>query len=383
MAWRIAFSGFIALVIVMGIGRFAFTPQVPLMLGEGQFSLTGAGLVAASNYLGYLCGSYDAMRASKRIEMRLWGGVWGAVALTLLSGLVDGAYWHGAIRFVIGWASGWGLVMVAAWSSERLLALGRPGLSAAVFAGPGAGIFLSGLLAVGFHSWGWNAGSAWLGYGVVALALACAVSANFPRSGDMHRAQSAVLPPAAVGGRIRRLVWSYSLAGFGYILPATFLSQMASVRFPDSLPAQFMWPLFGGASVVGIAIVIVTRHYLTTPTPIRLAVALWLQAAGVLCAELLPGIAGLAVGATLVGGGFLCVVQLSLLYGRELAPDSARYMAGLLTTGYAVGQLVGPVLSALSTALTGSLTPALYVAAVALFAAGVLVWPTKTSLRER
>lgn len=106
MAWRIAFSGFIALVIVMGIGRFAFTPQVPLMLTEGQFSLTGAGLVAASNYLGYLCGSYDAMRASRRIEMRLWGGVWGAVALTLLSGLVDGAYWHGVIRFAIGWASG-------------------------------------------------------------------------------------------------------------------------------------------------------------------------------------------------------------------------------------------------------------------------------------
>lgn len=95
------------------------------MLAEGQFSLTGAGLVAASNYLGYLCGSYDAMRASHRVETRLWAGVWGAVLLTLLSGLVDGAYWHGAIRFVIGWASGWGLVMVAAWQ-RAALALGRP-----------------------------------------------------------------------------------------------------------------------------------------------------------------------------------------------------------------------------------------------------------------
>ena len=50
-----------------------------------------------------------------------------------------------------------------------------------------------------------------------------------------------------------------------------------------------------------------------------------------------------------MGGGFLCAVQLSLLYGRELAPDHTRYMAGLLTTGYAIGQLVGPVTSALST----------------------------------
>ncbi len=55
MALRIALSGFAALIVAMGIGRFAFTPQVPLMIAEHQFSLTGAGLVAAINYLGYLC----------------------------------------------------------------------------------------------------------------------------------------------------------------------------------------------------------------------------------------------------------------------------------------------------------------------------------------
>jgi MFS family permease len=52
-------------------------------------------------------------------------------------------------------------------------------------------------------------------------------------------------------------------------------------------------------------------------------------------------------------------VQLSLLYGRELAPNHTRYMAGLLTTGYAVGQLIGPMTSALSTWLTQRLEPAL------------------------
>ncbi|MBL3217293.1 YbfB/YjiJ family MFS transporter, partial [Klebsiella pneumoniae] len=61
MALRIALSGFAALIVAMGIGRFAFTPQVPLMIAELQFTLTGAGLVAAINYLGYLCGAYDAM----------------------------------------------------------------------------------------------------------------------------------------------------------------------------------------------------------------------------------------------------------------------------------------------------------------------------------
>lgn len=107
MALKIALSGFIALIVAMGIGRFAFTPQVPLMIAEHQFTLTGAGLVAAVNYLGYLCGAYDAMRASRHVERRLWLGVWGAVTLTLLSALVSGEWLHGAVRFAIGWASGW------------------------------------------------------------------------------------------------------------------------------------------------------------------------------------------------------------------------------------------------------------------------------------
>ncbi|WP_336293627.1 YbfB/YjiJ family MFS transporter, partial [Cronobacter dublinensis] len=57
-----------------------------------------------------------------------------------------------------------------------------------------------------------------------------------------------------------------------------------------------------------------------------------------------------------------------------LAPQHTRYLAGLLTTGYAIGQLVGPVTSALSSHFTGQLEPALWLAGVALFIGGALVW---------
>ena len=345
MALRIALSGFVVLVVAMGIGRFAFTPQVPLMIAAGQLTLTSAGLVAAMNYLGYLVGAWDAMRAHRFVETRLWLGITGAVALTLLSAAADNAVVHGLLRFVIGCMSGWSMVLIAAWTNERLGQLGKPGLSAAVFAGPGAGIALSGLLAVYIQAKSLSAGAAWQIYGVLALVLTADLT---------------------------RLVWSYSLAGFGYILPATFLSQMAAVRFPGSLFAQFVWPIFGLAAVVGIALSILLRH--TSTANRRLAIVLWLQGAGVLAAWLLPGIGGLLTGGLLVGGGFLCAVQLSLLYGRELAPNHTRYMAGLLTTGYAIGQLIGPVTSALSTWLTHRLEPALGLAGIALFVGGALVW---------
>lgn len=370
MAVRVALCAFLTLVVAMGIGRFAFTPQVPLMIGEHQLSLTSAAVVAALNYLGYLCGSFDAMRATRRVEWRLQAGVWGAVALTLLSALVSGPWQHGVVRFLIGWASGWAMVLIAAWSNEQLHRHQRPGLSAAVFAGPGTGIFISGMLAVWLHSQQVSAAWAWGAYGVLALILVALIARTLPRTGQLHRPETAPEPLRLTPG-LKRLVWSYSLAGFGYILPATFLSQMATTRFPG-LISQFVWPVFGGAAVVGIAIGILTRHLGDNNR--RLALVLWVQALGVFASDVIPGLAGLALGSALIGGGFLCVVQLSLQYARELAPLHTRYLAGLLTTGYAVGQLVGPLLSAISTALTHRLEPALYVAGAALLVAGILVW---------
>lgn len=370
-AGQIALSALLSLVVAMGIGRFAFTPQVPLMIAEQQLTLTSASVVAALNYLGYLCGSFDAMRARRHVERRLQAGVWGAVALTLLSAWLDSAWLHGTLRFFIGWASGWAMVLVAAWCGEQLQKHGRPALLTMVFAGPGIGIFLSGMLAVMLNHYHLSAAGAWLAYGALALLLIAPIALNLPRRGELHRPETAPAP-LVLNGNLKRLVWSYSLAGFGYILPATFLSQLAVTRFPHSLVAQFVWPIFGGAAVAGIGLAIVTRRWAAAHT--RLAIALWAQALGVFIGGLMPGIGGLALGGLLTGGGFLCVVQLTLQYGRELAPQHSRYLAGLLTTGYAIGQLAGPLLSSLSTLVLHRLDPALYVAGAALLLAGGLVW---------
>ncbi len=84
---------------------------------------------------------------------------------------------------------------------------------------------------------------------------------------------------------------------------------MAAVRFPGSLFAQFVWPIFGAAAVVGIVLSIVC----VTPLPLepQAGYRAVVTGGGVLAAWLLPGIGGLLTGGLLVGGGFLCAVQLS------------------------------------------------------------------------
>ena len=53
----IAFAGLLSLAIAMGIGRFAFTPLLPMMLHDGVVDLGGASWLATANYLGYWLGA--------------------------------------------------------------------------------------------------------------------------------------------------------------------------------------------------------------------------------------------------------------------------------------------------------------------------------------
>ena len=59
--WLVLGSGIVVLAVAMGIGRFAFTPLMPLMMRDGTLSAVGgAEWVAAANYGGYLVGALTA-----------------------------------------------------------------------------------------------------------------------------------------------------------------------------------------------------------------------------------------------------------------------------------------------------------------------------------
>src|SRR2546422_3327079 len=57
---RIALAGLAALAVAMGIGRFAFTPLLPMMQADSGLSLTAGGWLASANYLGYFLGALSA-----------------------------------------------------------------------------------------------------------------------------------------------------------------------------------------------------------------------------------------------------------------------------------------------------------------------------------
>lgn len=364
-------ASFIALVMAMGIGRFSLTPQLPHLISEGQIDLTGAGLIAAANYLGYLVGALDAMRAKRpeQVQARLHIGLWLCVGLTLVSIWAHGFWPHLLLRFGAGIASAWVMVMIASLSQQLAVSANRPRLGALVFAGPGVGVLLTGLLALVSNLYGQSSATLWLIYAAAALIMVLGISPLLPKPAALT-VQAPIAPRAAHQPGISRLGAIYGLYGLGYIIPATFLSQMASAQFHGQWQTDLFWPSFGLCAAIGVVLISVRRPDPDT-TRWWLMGALWVQALGVL-ACLLPSGAGLALGVILCGTPFLACMPLVMQSSRDLAPHATQRNAALLTACFAVGQLCGPLLAALSSHFSGGLHPALMVAASGLVLAGLL-----------
>ena len=373
-------ASFIALMMAMGIGRFALTPQMPHLLSEGQIDLTGAGLIAAANYLGYFVGAVDSMfaRSHHHVRGRLYGGLWLCVLLTLASYWAQGFWPHLLLRFGTGVASAWALVMITSLSQPLAIDAGRPRLGALVFAGPGLGIVLTGMLALGSNLLGQSSATLWLVYGVVALVMLLAILPFLPQP------TTTVAPTSTRTGSnesIVHLCWIYCLYGLGYIIPATFLSQMASAQFQGAWQADLFWPCFGLAAAIGVVVVSLRRHHPHT-TRRWLMTTLWLQAAGVFACLLGNGW-GLALGVLLCGTPFLACMMLVMKRLRDVAPHGYPRSTGLLTASFAIGQLGGPLLASVSSHLSGGLQPALVIAGTGLVVAGAVLLRPATAVSQQ
>src|SRR5882672_5865322 len=143
---RVALAALAALAVSQGIGRFAFTPILPMMQQDSGLSVPDGGWLASANYLGYLVGALWAVRLRMRGVTAIRAGL-AVIGLSTLAMALHGGFllWV-LLRAVAGVASAWVLVFVSAWSLERLQALGRGDLGGVAYAGVGAGVVVAGLV---------------------------------------------------------------------------------------------------------------------------------------------------------------------------------------------------------------------------------------------
>lgn len=351
----------------MGIGRFAFTPLLPMMLADGVVDLPGASFLASANYLGYLVGAllctfqplfWSRFTSLPAVLATTWlrAGLVATCVLTLGMAIYVPALWAW-MRFAAGVASAFVFVFTSGWCLARLAEHNASNLGGIMFTGPGVGIAASGVLASGMVALGWKADTGWLIFGALACVLTAIVWPTFAKARQAVTTpetppvalvntgtSDAEKPPTTSRWHMAWLAIAYGLDGLGYIITATFLPVIARQVMPGSAWLDLFWPLFGVAVVVGA--VLSTRISLKGDLRYVLASCYVLQAAGVIITVWLPTPAGFAVGSLMLGLPFTAITFFAMQEVRRLKPHSAASYTGLLTAVYGLGQVAGPPLAA-------------------------------------
>jgi len=330
-----------ALAAGMGVGRFVYTPILPLMHAQAGLSASAGASLATANYIGYLAGALAGILLPRLVRSRavLRSSLTLLTATLLAMPLTNAVAVWWALRLLAGVASA--LVFVIAVSSLLSHLREHPAhLPGWGLGGVGAGIALSGVLVLILRSVGdWR--SAWWASAALAAVLAAGSWTLRPEPpfGPIPGMAGAARPAS----RPRTDRWfsalfaCYFLEGVGYIIAGTFLVAAIEQTSPGWIGSG-AWVLVGLAAVPSSAVwAWLSRRW---SRPDLLLAALVVQAVGIALPAVIGGAAAAVISAALFGATFLGIATVALAAGAHL--QFPRSVA-LLTAGYSVGQVLGPL----------------------------------------
>ena len=349
-----------------GLSRFGYGLVLPVMREDLGWSYATAGSLSTANAVGYLVGSVVALAVARRLRplaaFRVTSVV---VVLTVAAGAITGdLVVQLVMRFLAGATAAVVFVLGGAAASRLRTADDQPGpFYGLYFAGAGAGVALSGVVVpfattvAGSTTEAWR--FAWLALAVLAALLLPITWWAF-RGADVPAAASVRdgSPLRSIGP----LVASYTLFGVGYIGYMTFV--------PDHLRGQ-------GVGDAGIAVFWIGLGLAGFVVPPLWAPLLRRQSPGLgvfgliavtALAAVLPVLADGPVAAWISGLGFgasFLTAITALTDASRRVLDARHWTAALavLTTGFALGQCLGPVLAGLVSDAGGGLDAGLSVSA--------------------
>jgi predicted MFS family arabinose efflux permease len=367
-------GGIFSLIIAMGIGRFAYTPILPLMQKELSLSNTAAGYIATSNYAGYLLGAIltGAIPFKKYRTILLRISLIISILTTALMGLsYSNSLWNG-LRFLSGFASAFVLVLASGIVLDKLSTIRKTSWSGMFYGGVGLGIFLSSLMIPSLnHLFRWE--GTWLGLAVVSGILAIFVWTWLDETPNVvekknKRDITGKVPPA------KWLIWliiAYGLEGLGYIVTGTFIVAIAEKTPYFHNGATLVWMMVGLAAIPSCLIWSLLAKKWGFIKSLVLAMAL--QSLGISMPAFWMSKTSFVISALLFGATFMGITTLATTLGREMNPSDSNRTIGMLTAIYAIGQLIGPTLAGVLSSLTHDFNVAFIGAASVVFFGAILL----------
>jgi predicted MFS family arabinose efflux permease len=285
--WRAALSAACAILVGVGLARFAYTPLLPAIIDARWFSASQAAYLGAANLAGYLLGVWAAGHlarlASARTVLRT------TMALTTLSilacALPVNFAWFFAWRLTSGIGGGVIMIFAAPAVLPHVSPSRRGIVGGLIFMGIGVGVAAASTLEPVLLRQGLT--QAWLGIGVAGLILTAVAWGGWPdplTSGPPEEAvRKSWSSPA-----LRGLYLEYGLNAFGLVPHMIFLVVFIARGLGRGVDAgAAYWVVFGLSAIVGPLLAGRVADALGFRTALRLA--LGLQAAAVLAPALNVG----------------------------------------------------------------------------------------------
>lgn len=332
-------AGLCAVLVGIGLARFAYTPLIPALVDAQWFTAAQAVYLGAANLAGYLAGALLGRRmAAARSAAFVLRAMMVLATITFFASSVPVSFtWFFLWRFASG-LSGGVLMVLAAPTVLPHVPPARRGLAGGViFTGVGLGIAASGTLVPMLLELG--LATTWCGLGALAFLLTIFAWPGWPRDTVLAASQDPVAPRR--GGALWALYVEYGLNAFGLVPHMVFLAVYVAHGLGQGLDAgAHYWVLFGLGAALGPVLAGQLADRLGFARALRLAFLV--QAVGVALAVVSDGALGLAISSLMVGAAVPGVVPLVLGRVHELAsPAQTRAAWSFATAAFALGQAVG------------------------------------------
>lgn len=336
-------GGILFLVVAMGISRFAFTPILPFMREDEGISLQVGGWLASSNYIGYFVGALGAGFIYKKKKSILMANVLMNVLSIIVMGLTHSFTLWLLLRFIAGATGGVIFVLTSSIVMDYLATHLLSRWSGFLFSGIGLGIAISGLVVPYVESFvSWE--GTWIGLGALSVLflITTLILWRHITVQDGEKVEKST-DTTIWQGFMPWLILAYGLEGLGYIITGTFLVDII-YNIEGLRPyAGYSWVVAGIAAVPSAPLWVALMNKLS---PVKaMSIAYILQVIGIVLPVFSQTAWSVFLSAFLFGMTFVGLVSMSTGYARQLFPKQSGPVVSILTTFYALGQIIGPIIA--------------------------------------
>jgi predicted MFS family arabinose efflux permease len=373
---RGALAGLAALLVGIGLARFAYTPLIPALVEAGWFTPPAAAYLGAANLAGYLAGALLAHRLSRgRSPAAILRAAMVATTVTLLAcAWPAGFTWFFVWRFLAGF-TGAVLMVLAAPLILAGTPLGQRGrISGIIFTGVGLGIAASGTLVPALA--GAGVAAVWIGLAASAALLTALAWRHWPMRPPPPPGPAPAAPAVRAGWPIALLLLAYGLDAVGFVPHTVFFVDYIARELGRGLAAGgATWVAFGLGAAGGPFLVGLAADRLGFAN--SLVLGLGLKALAVGLPAVWPTPLGLALSAVIVGALVPGIVALASGRAAELAGAGGHGQVwGWLTATFAAAQTAAAWGMSYLFAATGTSRP------LFALACGALILATLAALVE-